>query len=197
MNAGEAPAKPRTTAAVLQADRPSSPSEELAARRRWTGPTLGCGALTAELADFCASGVSVVIASCDRGGGPVVGRGLAARIDGSGVVRLLLRQPSNTALLQAVEDGAGLAVTFTKPSTHRSIQLKAARARLAVAAAADAPEAAAQTAAFRANLVENGLRRACGGILRVRAAWIAAVEFAPEHAFVQTPGPGAGSALRP
>ncbi len=51
----------------LRAEQPSNPSRELAERRGWTGPTLANGALTAEHAEFCQSGISVVMASRARG----------------------------------------------------------------------------------------------------------------------------------
>lgn len=179
------------------ADRPSSPSQELAARRNWSGPTLANGVLTVELTEFCQSGVSVVMASCDRGGRPVVGRGVACRIDESGLVRVLLRQPSNTALLQALRDGAGLAVTYTRPTNHRSIQLKAANARIAAPTASDGTASIAQSAAFRADLIEDGYTESFAeAYCAFEPHELAAIDFVPEQAFVQTPGPSAGSALQ-
>jgi len=154
--------------------------------------------LTVDLAQFCQSGVSIVLASCGRDGEPVVGRGLASQIDEPGTVRIVLRQSSNSGLFRAIRDGGGLAVTFTKPTTHRSIQLKAGAARPCPPAAQDGPAAMAQTAAFSADLV------ACGypeDFSRAYCAFapddLAAVAFVPDQAFVQTPGPGAGSALSP
>jgi hypothetical protein len=180
------------------ADQPSNPSDELASRRAWTGPTLANGVLTAELAEFCQSGVSVVMATCGADGRPVVGRGLACRIDRSGNARVLLRAASNAAFLGALGDGAGLAVTFTQPSTHRSIQLKAGGAILSTVDASDGAAVAVQTTGLRAELVDDGYSEAfaaayCG----YEPDELAAVDFVPESAFVQTPGPNAGSALQP
>lgn len=181
-----------------RAAKPSSPSQELAARASWSGPTLANGALTADLAEFCQSGVSVVIASVGPGGRPIVGRGLACRIDGSGQVRIVLRQTTNVALLKAVERGAGFAATFTRPTTHRSIQLKAVRAKIAAPTVSDGPAAAAQTAGFRADLAEAGYGEAfAAAYCFYEPHELAALDFVPEHAFVQTPGPSAGSALAP
>ena len=178
--------------------KPSSPSEELAARRSWTGPTLADGVLTAELAGFCQSGLSIVLASCDRRGRPVVGRGLACRIGDRARTRIVLRQPSNAAVLQALANGSGIAVTFTQPSTHRSIQLKAAGVRVAPPDVSDGPAVAVQTASFRADLVARGYPETFAvAFTAFEPHELAAVDFFPEHAFVQTPGPSAGSALRP
>lgn len=183
---------------MLRAEEPASPDQELAARRRSDDRSVAAEVLTADLARFCQSGVSIVIASGDRDGWPVVGRGLACRIDGPGPVRIVLRVSSNSALLDAVRDGGGLAVTFTRPTTHRSIQLKAAAAQIGALAPEDAPAARTQTAAFSADLV------ACGHPDEFAQAYcifephdLTAVDFVPGQAFVQTPGPGAGSALSP
>jgi hypothetical protein len=188
----------RTIAAVPGVEQPSSPIEELAARGSWRGPTLANGVLTAELAEFFQSGVSVVIAGRDDRGWPVVGRGVACKVDGSGQVRVLIRKPSNVALLTALEGGSGIAVTFTMPSTHRSIQVKASSVRFASLTATDRVAAAEQVAAFRADLVRVGYAADfAAGYTSHELHGLAAVEFLPEHAFVQTPGPSAGSALQP
>jgi hypothetical protein len=183
---------------VAPASQPSSPSDELAARRKWRGPTLADGALTAELAEFCQSGVSIVIGSCDRAGRPVVGRGLACQIDAAGKVRIVLRQPSNTALLKALEAGAAVAATFTKPSTHRSIQLKGSGAASASVTAPDGPAVTLQTSAFRSDLVDEGFAETfAAAYCAYEPHELVAIELMPEQAFVQTPGPSAGSALQP
>ena len=172
--------------------------QELAAPRPLTD-RLGSGeTLAVGLIRFCQSGTSVVIASCDTDGHPVVGRGLAVRMDGTGQVRVMLRQSSNTALFQAVRDGGGLAVTFTRPSTHRSIQLKAACAHIGARTAADEEVARAQTASLVADLVVCGYDEAlCRTYCAFEPQDLAALEFVAGRVFEQTPGPGAGCALRP
>lgn len=176
--------------------QPSTPSRELAARSSWNGPVLGDGVLTAELAAFCQSGVSVVMASCDRSDRPVVGRGVGCLIDASGHVRILSRRTPNGALLQALADGAGLAVTFTLPTTHRSIQLKASGGRLATPTGSDYPVATAQMAALCADLIACGFPEAfAAGYCAFEPLDLAAIDLLPDCAFVQTPGPGAGSKL--
>jgi hypothetical protein len=53
---------------------------------------------------------------------PIAGLGLACREEPSGALRILLRRRGNERLLHAIEDGAPVAVTFSQPTTHRSIQ---------------------------------------------------------------------------
>lgn len=165
-------------------------------RQSWGGPTLPGGVLTPALAEFCQSGVSIVLASCDHNGRPVVGRGLACRIEPDGKARVVLRKSSNPKLLKALADGGRFAVTFTKPSTHRSIQLKAPSARIVDTNVGDEPAALAQTSDFRSDLMDVGYSESfaktyCG----FEPHDLLTVTFAPEQAFVQTPGPNAGSAL--
>jgi hypothetical protein len=176
----------------------ATPSDELASRRAWTGATLANGVLTGDIARFCQSGLAVVMASCDSDSRPVVGRGLACRIDQAGKVRLVLRADSNRELLLAIARSGTIAVTFTQPSTHRSLQLKARGARTTETEPTDGRLAELQTAAFKAELIEDGYwedfaERYCA----FDAGRLAAIEFVPEQAFVQTPGPGAGSPLQP
>jgi hypothetical protein len=166
-------------------------------RQNWGGPTLPGGVLTPALAEFCQSGVSIVLASCDQNARPVVGRGLACRIEPDGKARVVLRKSSNPKLLKALTDGGRCAVTFTQPSTHRSIQLKAPSARIIDANAGDAPAALAQTSGFRRDLMDVGYSESftkayCG----FEPHDLLTITFAPEQAFVQTPGPNAGSALQ-
>jgi hypothetical protein len=177
--------------------KPLSSLQQPGDRRNWEGPTLPGGVLTPALTEFCQSGVSIVLASCDQTPRPVVGRGLACRIEPDGKTRVVLRKSSNTKLLKALADGARLAVTYTQPSTHRSIQLKAPSARIVDANVRDAPAALAQTSDFRRDLMDVGYSESfaaayCG----FEPHDLVTITFLPERAFVQTPGPGAGSALQ-
>lgn len=183
---------------MLHAEQPSSPGQEIAERARWTGPTLANGLLTPELVVFCESGVSVVMASVDSAGRPVVARGLGCRIDALGRVRVVFREPQNAGLKRAVAFGSAIAATFTKPYSHRSIQLKATRASLVDTAPMDGPTVLCQTRAFREELVQIGYTEDfAAAYTRFEPHELAALEFLPECAFVQTPGPSAGSALAP
>lgn len=153
------------------------------------------GTLTPELAAFCQRGVSVCVASRDAAQTPIAGLGLACRQDGQ-ALRILLSGRGNEGILRAIDAGAPLAVTFSQPETHRSIQLKAARARLAPLRAKDEAELARQTAAMRDELVSVGYPALLASLYSAHErADIVAIVFVPDLAFVQTPGPRAGSAL--
>ncbi len=181
-----------------RAVHPSSPADELSNRRSWSGATLANGLITKELAEFCQSGVSIVLGSQTRSGGPLVARGLACRIDAEGTMRIILREPSNRGLIAAVIAGAAIAVTFTKPETHRSIQVKAPRAALVPITCEDGPATVTQTAHFSAELIDVGYTKELALHYSAYEPFdLCAIQFMPETAFVQTPGPSAGSALLP
>lgn len=181
-----------------RSDHPSSPSQELARRRAWTGATLANGVLTDELAAFCQSGISIVMASRDSLARPVVARGLACRIDDQGLVRIIYLEPQNTAFHKAIANNAPIAATFTSAHSHRSIQLKAQRADIVPPAPLDGPAAFRQTSAFREQLIDVGYTDTFStGYTRFEPDELSAVEFMPETAFVQTPGPDAGGTLTP
>ena len=170
------------------------PRQEVPSRER--PGDLSNAALTPDLATFCQSGVSIVAASRDGTGRPVVGRAVGCTINSEARVRILVRRSSNARLFQAVEERAPLAVTFTRPTTHRSIQLKAAGAQMAGLAPEDVAAAASQAAALRSELIEDGYTATFAtGYCAFAADDLAALDFIPSEAFEQTPGPKAGTPL--
>jgi hypothetical protein len=183
---------------MLKVGKPSSPSEELAQRRSWSGSTLANDVLTTEIVEFCQSGLSIVLASQDSAGRPLVARGLACRINPEGRIRVIYRERPNATFQRSVAAGAAVAATFTKPYNHRSIQLKATTADILHTDPLDGPAAHVQTRRFCRELVDVGYSEAFAtGYTNFEPHELAAVEFQPESAFVQTPGPSAGSALSP
>jgi len=175
--------------------RPAKPEEDIAARRAWRGPTLANGVLTPEIVAHCQKGVSVIVAICVDGR-PMAGRGFACRIDEAGTVRLLLRRTGHEALLAALRGGAEIATTFTDPTRHRSIQLKAASVRETAATVADGMALAVQSRAFRDGMMAIKYSETLSnGYCFADPDDIVALDFVPEEAFVQTPGPNAGAVL--
>lgn len=152
--------------------------------------------LTADLIALAQGGVSVVLASCSADGKPIAGIGVGARIDGAGTIRVFLPRQANLPLLKAVEAGCAIAVTFSRARDHLSFQVKAKSAAVLQACPDDTPEIARQCAVFRDELIGINLpRHVAEGYTTYDPADLLAIEFTPETAFVQTPGPGAGSPL--
>jgi hypothetical protein len=179
---------------VLRAERPSSPADDLAARQQWSD----ADGLPTEVVAFCQSGISVIAGVRDPERGPVAAVALACRILPAQTVRILLPRSGNEPMLQALMSGSGLAVTFSRPITHRSIQLKGQTAKVVAADPEDLREVKRQCAILHAELVSVGYPASfCSGYLHHAADDLVAIDFVPQSAFVQTPGPGAGGALLP
>lgn len=178
-----------------RAPEPFSPYQDLEARRSWAGPVVA-GVLTTELAEFCESGVSIVIAASTREGFPVAGRAKACRILPDGRMRILLAGAFNAPLLAAFDQGSPIAATFSAPHNHRSIQVKALTVRHVTLEEGDHAEVHRQVKAFEDDLVfVHYTRKFSQHYTAYRPEETVAIEFSPVEAFVQTPGPGAGEQL--
>lgn len=155
-------------------------------------------ALAPDLVAFYQSGVSVIIASCLPDGRPVSGLAFACRVLPTGTIRILLSPTTCEPLLQAVKQGGAFAATFTQPTTHRSIQVKAERAEVVSAGDEDLEAARLQCGRFCQELVEIGYAPAfSAAYCHQDASDMVAIDMEPGCAFVQTPGPGAGTELQP
>ncbi len=180
-----------------RAQRPHSPEAELAALSACTDD-LGAGSvLSAELAEFCQSGVSVIIAVGGRGNVPLSGQGCACRVLEDGRMRILLLRRSNHAIIAAADQDAPIAVTFSQPLTHRSIQIKGINPATGEPTLSDRQAAVEQSAGLEQELRDvDYARRFTEAYCAVDVDDLVALDFDPVAAFVQTPGPGAGAELR-
>jgi len=175
---------------------PASPADDLSARRGPHDRLAQGSVLTAELSAFLQSGVSVILASVRPDRTPVAGIALACRVDPNGSVRVLLPRARNDALLDAIQQGGAIAATFSRPRDHRSIQLKASAACVVNARSDDLPEITRQCCGMRDELISADYAPAfAAAFVAFEPSALAAIEFFPARAFVQTPGPGAGSEL--
>ena len=154
--------------------------------------------LTSDLVSFCHAGVDIILGSCMRDGSPICGLALGARLDPrTHSVRLILPRPGNAALLEAVGQGAAIAATFTQPTTHKSIQLKGPSARVGTARPEDKQRATEQLGEFCRELIMVGFPEGVArSIFAYDARDLVSLTFTPTEAFVQTPGPDAGNALK-
>ncbi len=182
---------------MARADRPSSPTDDLAAIRAWSGPLAG-GILTPELMDFCQSGISVIVAAGDGEGAPIAGMALGCTIEPDGLVRIILRRSVSESILRNLGPEARIAATFSQPTTHRSIQIKGVAPRVEDLSPTDDARLDEQVRSFRAELVAVGYDETFAAFYcAYEPQDMLIVAFTPVQCFVQTPGPSAGSALRP
>lgn len=163
--------------------------------RTKSAPTL----LDAQQAEFLGGPVAINVASHDSDQVPSIARAYGCRVAaGRREVVVFLSRPRSQALLRDLAAGAPIAVVFSRPKTHETIQLKGARARVQPLAAGDRARMRACGEAFAAEINALGYPESFSGLLVAPVNDEAvAVAFVPDAVFEQTPGPKAGMRLEP
>ena len=153
--------------------------------------------LPADLVALAQNGATVSLGSCASDGSPVVSLGVGAVVGPTGVFRVYINTKGNGRLLDAVQSGGGIAATFVRATDHKGFQAKASTAHVRPADPDHFTELERQCAVMRDELVELGLPLSVAtGFGTVDTSDLLAIEFVPEEAFMQTPGPGAGGPVR-
>lgn len=149
-------------------------------------------------AAFIEGGVSINACSRDRENAPAVCRAVGCRVshDRTSVV-LLIPKSRAPEFLDAVRFSGQVAVVFTQPSTHRTIQIKGTNAEVLPARKSDASLSdryadATVAEICRLGYAENLIR----ALMSCPPEDIVNVAFTPSEAFLQTPGPRAGEPLK-
>jgi len=142
-------------------------------------------------------GVSVIAGSCDAQGRPSVMRALGSLIDNGGrTVTVFLSRRQSRQLLLDVQSSGRIAVVFSQPSSHRTVQLKATGVAIRNAREDDLPVLERYLESMEYEIAQVGHPPR---VTRAMLAWhlddLVAVSFEPSQAFDQTPGPRAGAAL--
>jgi hypothetical protein len=153
--------------------------------------------LTAAQAQFIQGGVGISAASCDAQGRPSLNRAIGCSVapDRSRVT-VLLRRSQAATLLEDIGRSRTVAVVFSQPSTHHTLQIKSADAVVHAPEAIDAPALARYAEAFHRELAPLGYTAEwTRALLGYAPADLVAVSFAPQAIFSQTPGPRAGERL--
>jgi hypothetical protein len=153
--------------------------------------------LPPELVAMMARGVSVIVASRDAALRPNLMRAVGSRVEEDGrTITVYLARRQSRQVVQDLGATGHIAVVFSEPSTHRSVQLKASRVQMRNADAQDTPVLSRYREAMEREIQQVGfappLTRA---MLAHRLDDVVAVQFTPEQAFDQTPGPRAGTPL--
>lgn len=146
---------------------------------------------------FMCGAVSMCAASCDSDGMPQLARGLGCRVaeDGSRVTVFVPKAKSLQLVRHAQANGA-LAVVFTQPSTHRTIQLKGRDACVVVPTADDEALVDAYRRAFVHEVSPLGFpEEMARALLASPPGELVGLSFTPTEAYTQTPGPNAGKRL--
>lgn len=176
-----------------RAPEPLTPEFDIAARQAVADD----GVLTPELEAYLQSGISVIIGVAGPGMAPMATIGCGCRALPSGRLRIFLMRAGNEAILDMIARGAGIAATFSKPITHRSIQVKGRLADIVEPTPDDRSLAVRQHDGLRRELVSINYPPAfAAAYCAVNEADLVAVDMTPDAAFVQTPGPNAGAELK-
>lgn len=153
--------------------------------------------VTDDDARFMLGGVSISVASRDRRFVPSLARSAGCRLstDRQQVTVLVLRSQARQ-LLQDITATGAIAVVFSEPSTHRTIQLKGVDAAVHKALPSDAAVADIHRTAFAGDIVPLGyVRELAYAIHGFAPDDMQAITFTPTDIFQQTPGPGAGERM--
>lgn len=155
--------------------------------------------LNAEHIALVDRGVSAIVASRDARLRPSVMRAVGSRISADGRhVTVFLRKSQSQQLLADIATTGHIAVVFSDPPSHRTVQVKATAARTRDLRAADEPVLQRYLAAMQQALAQVGYGPDyVSAMLSAPLHDLVAVEFTPEAAFDQTPGPRAGAPLQP
>lgn len=153
--------------------------------------------LAPEFMAMMARGVSVIVSASDARHRPSIMRAVGSEIapDASRVTVYLSRTQSRQLVADVAANGR-IAVVFSEPFTHRTVQLKGVQAQIRDAVPDDEPALARYLASMEIEVARVGyappLTRA---MLAYRLDDVVAISFAPTQAFDQTPGPKAGATL--
>jgi hypothetical protein len=142
-------------------------------------------------------GVSAIASSRDLANRPSIMRAVGSAISADGgQVTVYLARSQSRQLLDDVAATGQIAVVFSRPASHRTVQLKSSRASIRDALPADAAVLQRYVASMEQEIGQVGF-----GPTFVRAMLahpldeLVAISFEPEQAFDQTPGPKAGAPL--
>lgn len=144
-----------------------------------------------------ARGVSVIVSACGPDLTPSVVRAVGSKVDQRGsCVTVYLSRSQSAQLLQDVASTGRIAVVFSEPHSHHTVQVKSTAVRFREVGPADAPVLQRYLLAMQKELGGIGFGTAfVEAMLAHDFDDLTAVEFTPTQAFDQTPGPRAGFPL--
>ncbi|WP_373048003.1 pyridoxamine 5'-phosphate oxidase family protein [Vulgatibacter sp.] len=150
--------------------------------------------ISSELVPFFESGVSIGVATRDADGMPDVVRGLGAYVHADRL-HLTLFVPAAVAetTLSNLLRNDRVAATFSRPTDHRTLQIKGRRVALRQVEGAEQERIEAYLPRLAEALCLLGMPPRITRRLAHGPAW--AIDVLVESLFDATPGPGAGTAL--
>jgi len=160
-----------------------------------TGGSSKARPLDAAHAAFIQGPVSVIVASRNADLVADVVRGCGCRVSRDRRQVTVLVEPGRAStLLEDIAANGMIAVVFSQPSTHQTIQLKGTDARVVRITPADRATARRHLRVWSQDLARIGFDPSFSAALH-GVGELAAIRFMPTAAFQQTPGPAAGQPL--
>ncbi|HEX5224725.1 MAG TPA: pyridoxamine 5'-phosphate oxidase family protein [Solirubrobacteraceae bacterium] len=152
-------------------------------------------AIDEDIRAFLEQAPATVVASRDAEMRPALARawGLDVQADGSELT-FCVGVPDGSPVQENLEGNGAIAVTFSRPSTYRTVQIKGEVLALDEPTDEQLRAADSHADAFSAEVLTLGLPADAGRRLRGEVRLIS-VRMRVSEMFDQTPGPGAGSRL--
>ncbi len=162
-------------------------------------PAINLPALIEKHIDLLQRRVSIYASSSDPTQAPILTRALGCNpSQDHRRITLYLSLSRSTALLDCLRAQREIAVVFTRPSTHESIQLKGGGAVIGTIDAADRVRINAYLESFIEDLASIDYSPAFArAIIEPLHDDIVSATFTPTAAFIATPGANAGQRLKP
>jgi hypothetical protein len=165
-------------------------------RARVATQATGTVHLSREIVEFMESGVSITVGVVGADGRAKTGRAMSARVFDGSVIRLSYAAEGNAALAATARSGGPIAVTFSAPMSHRTIQIKGYSCTTAEVEPDDHANAIRQSEAFAGVLSALGYPQGFAtAVSDYRSSTLCVLCFTAQAAFEQTPGPGAGRSI--
>jgi hypothetical protein len=149
-----------------------------------------------EQAALIARRVSIIVGTRDAAMRPHVMRAVGCRLSADRRrVTLLMPAHSSREVLADLRANGQIAVVFSEPTSHRTLQVKGDDAVVAPCGTADAELAERTAQGFAAEIGQLGLSADVARTILAHQNDLLAVHFTVAAAFEQTPGPSAGEPL--
>lgn len=153
--------------------------------------------LSSELAEFICSGISITASSRDGRFIPSISRVLACSINSQRTqLRIFLVKSQALQLLRDITSSGEIAVVFSQPSSHRTLQIKSTNAHPCSLEQRDIAliEASLRNFAEDLSLIDYP-REFAHAFHHFTPDDLLVISFSPSALFEQSPGPDAGKAM--
>lgn len=144
---------------------------------------------------FMQGRVSIIVSTADAGRRSNLVRAIGCRVDADEVC-LFLTVPQSAQVLSDIRAGSAVAVVFSEPHSHRTVQIKSRGATIGTPEPGDDALLERYACGFELELALVGLGPAFARtIIRRDGGGVVTLRLQVEAAFQQTPGPQAGQPL--